>query len=194
MPVPAIVLKHQPVNGQTAVNLEIENALCLLKGQIAVLHQITDKALLAFARQLFYDPFRDSLIHKQGPKLFILLYLLAKRIGTGFFLGTQYMTYGLTHVREGLRHNVVQHIIYIKIVDVKGSSVDVCQAAELRHGNFGIGLDPQKPHQSLPNDTARILRPAIFGVDFFSLQNMAPSSTDSGNCFVSAQLPESDYC
>ena len=50
------------------------------------------------------------------------------------------MTYGLTHVREGLRHNVVQHIIYIKIVDVKGSSVDVCQAAELRHGNFGIGL------------------------------------------------------
>ena len=23
---------------------------------------------------------------------------------------------------------------------------------------------------------------------------MAPSSTDSGNCFVSAQLPESDYC
>ena len=77
---------------------------------------------------------------------------------------------------------------------VKGSSVDVCQAAELRHGNFGIGLDPQKPHQSLPNDTARILRPAIFGIDFFSLQNMTPSSTDSGNCFVSAQLPESDYC
>jgi hypothetical protein len=23
---------------------------------------------------------------------------------------------------------------------------------------------------------------------------MTPSSTDSGNCFVSAQLPESDYC
>ena len=61
-------------------------------------------------------------------------------------------------------------------------------------GNFGIGLDAQKPHQSLPNNAARILRPAIFGIDFFSLQNMTPSSTDSGNCFVSAQLPESDYC
>ena len=82
------------------------------------------------------------------------------------------MTYGLAHVREGLRHNVVQHIIYIKVVDVKGPSVDVCQTAELRHGNFGIGLDPQKSHQSLPNNAARILRPAIFGIDFFSLQNM----------------------
>ena len=99
------------------------------------------------------------------------------------------MTYGLAHIRERLRQNVVQHIIYIKVVDVKGSSVDVCQTAELRHGNFGIGLDPQKPHQRLPNDTARILRPAIFGVDFFSLQNITPSSTDFGNCFVSAQLP-----
>ena len=144
MPVPAIVLKHQPVNGQTAVNLEIENALCLFKGQIAVLHQITDKAFLAFVRQLFYDPFRDGFIHKQGPKLFILLYLLAKWIGAGFFLGTEYMTYGLAHIRERLRQNVVQHIIYIKVVDVKGSSVDVCQTAELRHGYFGIGFDPQK--------------------------------------------------
>ena len=136
MPVPTIVLKHQPVNGQTAVNLEIENALCLFKGQIAVLHQITDKAFLAFVRQLFYDSFRDGLIHKQGPKLFILLYLLAKWIGAGFFLGAEYMTYGLAHIRERLRQNVVQHIIYIKVVDVKGPSVDVCQISQFLDRNI----------------------------------------------------------
>lgn len=83
MPVPAVVFQHEAVDGEAAADLETENGFCLFVAQIAVLHQIADKAFSVPLRQPPHDPLRNRIIQKQRPKRTVFLHLLTERIGAG---------------------------------------------------------------------------------------------------------------
>ena len=157
----AVIAEHQAVDGQTPVHLEGEDGLRLLKGQLAVAHEIDDIPLLAGVRQFPQQFVRHRLIQKQHPVLLAAVDLIAEGIGSALPLRTENVVQGAGGVVHHLREDVVQHIVQIQVAEIEDAPVHLRPLADLRHRHPAEGLFLHQFQQRVPDDLPGVAGPSV---------------------------------
>ncbi len=124
LPVPAVIFDHTFIDRQTSGHLEVEDGFSLFIREKAVLHELRNKVFFGKLTELVQKPDRSGFIRKQDTKLLAFLYLPAERIGTSVFFRAHHMVKDLRCVLNCFFNDVIQYIVQIIIVKIKGSPVD----------------------------------------------------------------------
>ena len=155
-PVPAIIFQHPLVDGQAAIHLKVEDSLRLFVGEETVLHEPGDEIFFGKLAETFQQSGGGGLIGEKDAKFPAFLHLPAEWIGAAALFRAHHMVKHLGGVPDHFFYHIVQHILQIVIVQIKGSPIDLRKTADLRDRDLCERLLLHQRQQGLANDGSGI--------------------------------------